>query len=118
MPRALLVVLAVLAASTSANAFDVTDNSFLVLSEGASTCGEYISEPTFRTSRMTWVLGYISGRNRQSASLQDRNIGTSFNKPAAVDGWLLSFCQFHSLDTLVKAADALRADFLKREQGR
>jgi hypothetical protein len=118
MSRTLVVVSAVLAVSTSALAVDRTDPGFEILSEGATTCGEYIAQPATRGARMEWVLGYISGRNREAASPRERMIGTSFDKPATIDGWLLSYCQSHSLDTMNQAADDLRADFLKREQGR
>jgi hypothetical protein len=66
---------------------------------------------------MAWVLGYISGRNREAASPRDRWIGRSFDKPETVLGWLQSYCQAHSLDYLLNAADALRADF-QRHEGR
>jgi hypothetical protein len=119
MFHSLLLPFAVLAVSANAQASNIIDNTpSLVLSDGATTCGEYIAEPDVRTLRAAWVLGYISGRNRQAISPQDRMIGTSFDKPAALKGWLLNYCQSHSLDDLNRAADDLRAEFLKREQGR
>jgi hypothetical protein len=99
-------------------AADTTNMPFEVLSEGVTTCGEYIAEPAARGVRTAWVVGYITGRNREAASPRDRLIGTSFDRPESVVGWLLSYCQTHSLDPLVRAADDLRADFLKHEQGR
>jgi hypothetical protein len=89
---------------------------WLVLSDGATTCGEFIAEPGMQTVRMEWVLGYISGRNREAASPHDRFIGRSFQQPATVIGWLQSYCRLHSLDTLAKAADDLRADFQRHEE--
>jgi len=87
---------------------------YMVLSDGASTCGEYVAEPQNRELRVEWVLGYISGLNAGATGM-GRLAGKSFQKPSTVDGWLQSYCTSHSLDTLVSAAMALRADFLKHE---
>lgn len=106
-----LVTTAPLFVSGSARALD----DWLILSEGATTCGEFIAQPGMQTVRMEWVLGYISGRNREAISPRERMIGSSFQQPAAVLGWLQSYCQFHSLDTLAKAADNLRSDFQRHE---
>jgi hypothetical protein len=118
MFRSLFLLFAMLSIAPSVHAGDTINTPFLALSEGATTCGEYIAQPTARVSRMEWVMGYISGRNREAASPRERNIGTSYYKAETIDGWLLSYCQTHSLDVLVKAADDLRAAFQRREQGR
>jgi hypothetical protein len=96
---------------------DVNLSPFFTLSEGATTCGEFIAQPTMQTVRMAWVVGYISGRNREAISPRERTIGSSFQQPATVIGWLQSYCQSHSLEPLTAAADALRADF-QRHEGR
>lgn len=75
------------------------EGEWVVLSEGATTCGEFIAEPGMQTSRMEWILGYISGRNREATSPHDRFIGRSFQQPATVIGWLQGYCRLHSLDT-------------------
>ena len=90
----------------AAHAFDVNRDRFYVLSEGATTCGEFVAQPQMQTIRMEWVLGYISGRNREAASPRDRLIGHSFERTDTVLGWLQSYCQAHSLDYLLNAADA------------
>src|SRR5215469_13308152 len=100
----------------AAHAFDVNRDRFYVLSEGATTCGEFVAQPQMQTIRMEWVLGYISGRNREAASPRDRLIGHSFERTDTVLGWLQSYCQTHSLNTLVNAADDLRADFRRHEE--
>lgn len=100
-----------------ARALDVTREPFFTLSEGATTCGEFIAQPQMQTIRMAWVLGYISGRNREAASPRDRLIGRSFEMPETVLGWLQSYCQAHSFETFLKAADDLRAD-CQRHEGR
>jgi hypothetical protein len=87
---------------------------FLVLSDGQSTCGEYIAEPAKRGFRTEWVLGYISGANSRGLPAE-AHAGSSFQMPATVDGWLLSYCTSHPLEGLVLAAEVLRRDFLARE---
>jgi len=72
---------------------DGLDVEWLMLSEGATTCGEFIAEPGMQNVRMEWVLGYISGRNREATSSRDRFIGRSFQQPATVIGWLQSYCR-------------------------
>jgi hypothetical protein len=99
----------------TARGLDVNNAEWTILSEGATTCGEFIAEPGMQGVRMEWVLGYISGRNREATSSRDRLIGSSFQQPATVIGWLQSYCRLHSLDALVKAADDLRADFQRHE---
>jgi hypothetical protein len=99
----------------AATALDVNRAPFRTLSEGATTCGEFIAEPWMQSARMEWVLGYISGRNREGSSPDERNIGSSFQEPATVIAWLQNYCQVHSLDRLLNAADHLRADFQRHE---
>jgi hypothetical protein len=99
----------------AATALDVNRAPFRTLSEGATTCGEFVAEPWMQSARMEWVLGYISGRNRESSSPDERNIGSSFQEPATVIAWLQNYCQAHSLDRLLNAADHLRADFQRHE---
>src|SRR5690242_15888106 len=64
LASALLSLLLVLC-QTSADAADgpFPQENTVVLSEGASTCGEFIAEPQMQLVRLSWVLGYISGRN-------------------------------------------------------
>src|SRR5437764_12556041 len=89
---------------------DVNREPFRTFGEGGTTCGEFIAQPgIMQTVRMEWVLVYISGRNREAALPRERDIGTSFQQPATVIGWLQSYCRSHSLDTLISAADNLRA---------
>jgi hypothetical protein len=88
----------------------------VVLSEGMSTCGEFIAEPQMQTVRLSWVLGYITGRN-VSAPPGKGMTGSSFQQPATAIGWLNSYCTAHALDTLVIAAERLREDFVRQETG-
>ena len=64
---------------------------------------------------MEWVLGYISGANSRGPAAE-AEAGSSFQMPAAVVGWLQSFCTSYPLDTMIAAAEALRRDFLARER--
>lgn len=111
----LALVAAIILFPFAAHALDANHEPFNILSEGASTCGEFIAEPQMQTIRMEWILGYISGRNKEAALPRDRLIGRSFERTNTVLGWLQSYCQTHSLNILVKAADDLRADFQKHE---
>jgi hypothetical protein len=94
---------------------DVNRAPFLTLSEGATTCGEFVAQSWLQTARMEWVLGYISGRNREGVSPDQRNVGSSFQQPAKVIAWLQNYCQVHSLDFLLNAAEQLRTDFRRHE---
>jgi len=101
------LTLAVIANATAQAAPSRTQ--FLILSEGASTCGEFIAEPAKQGVRMQWVLGYISGANSKESG-PGRMVGSSFEKPATAIGWLQSYCATHSLDILAAAAEAFRKD--------
>jgi hypothetical protein len=105
------------AISTKADAQDTAARRqiILILSEGMSTCGEYIAEPWKQSIRMEWVLGYISGANSRSPP-GEASAGSSFQMPATVLGWLQSYCTSHPLDVMASAAEALRRDFLSRER--
>jgi hypothetical protein len=106
---------AAIVAPDTAHALDVNRAPFQVLSEGATTCGEFVAQPWMQSARMEWVLGYISGRNREAISPGDRAIGSSFQQPETVIAWLQNYCRVHSLDVLIDAADHLRADFQRHE---
>jgi hypothetical protein len=88
---------------------------FMVLSEGASTCGEFVAEPEKQAMRMEWVLGYISGRNLEAPSAE-RFAGRSFQKPATVIGWLQTYCGSRAMQPLFQAGEDLRAEFLRQER--
>ena len=87
---------------------------FFVLSEGVTTCGEFISQPQNRNHRIEWVLGFISGLNA-GANGPNREVGHSLEDAATVDGWLQSYCSAHALDRLVAAGLHLREDFVRHE---
>jgi hypothetical protein len=112
-----VVVVTTLLLPGTVRGLDVNRASFLTLSEGATTCGEFIAQPGMQVVRMEWALGYISGRNREALSPRERWVGSSFQQPNTVIGWLQSYCRSHSLDPLFVAADDLRAD-LQRQEGR
>ena len=79
-----------------------TTESYLpsqILSEGATTCGEFTTQAEMQASRMEWVLGYISGINagialRGETSAAERlavTVGapcrcTSATRPASLSG--------------------------------
>jgi hypothetical protein len=88
---------------------------FTILSDGATTCGEFIAEPGGQSLRASWALGYVTGRN-VAAPAPERMAGSSYQKPATVIGWLRAYCGAHALQKLVTAAEFLRADFLKSER--
>lgn len=86
----------------------------MILSEGNSSCGEYIAEPAKQGVRSSWVLGYISGANSRGP-ITEALAGSSFQMPATVIGWLQTYCASHPLDPIVTAAEQLRRDFLAHE---
>jgi hypothetical protein len=93
-----------------------TNPVVVILSEGNTTCGEFMTQPEMQAVRVAWVLGYISGVNAGLARSADvapaeRMAGKSFQQPATVLGWLQSYCAVHPLDILVSAAAQLRMDF-------
>jgi hypothetical protein len=101
-------------AVTSAEAADTRDTPYFLLSEGSTTCGEYIAQPELKAARLEWVLGYISGRNRESRGAE-RMAGTTLKMPATTVVWLEHYCPAHALDMLATAADKLRAEAWSRE---
>jgi hypothetical protein len=115
MLRALLFAMS-LCLITSLQLGDAQGNSsshpVVILSEGLSTCGEYTLEPEKQAIRMEWVLGYISGGN-SGAPPPENMVGSSFQMPATVFGWLQSS---HPLNIMATAAEALRRDFRNRER--
>lgn len=93
----------------------VAEEGYVILSNGQITCGDFLSDnPSTQASDTEWVLGYISGLNK-SAPVGSRNAGASFTTPASVTAWLQNYCRTHALDFLPSAAEALRAEFLRRE---
>ena len=107
---------ALVSLTPTARAANPLAESYSVLSNGYITCGEFLSDnPGSQAADAVWVLGYITGRNRDSPA-GSRNAGTSFTAPSSVTAWLQNYCQTHALDRLVEAADALRAEFLRRER--
>ena len=80
-PWSVLVVATAFFLPGTARGLDVNNAEWTILSEGATTCGEFIAEPGMQGVRMEWVLGYISGRNREATSSRDRLIGSSFQQP-------------------------------------
>jgi hypothetical protein len=99
----------------STNAVEAFSGVSMVLSNGTITCGEFLSDsPPTQAADTEWVLGYISGRNRES-SVGSRMAGASFTAPQSVTAWLQNHCRTHPLDRLADAADKLRDDFLRRE---
>ena len=91
-----------------------TPGAMANLSEGDTTCGEFVAEPLKVNARMEWVLGFLSGANSRAAPPY-KLIGRSFQQPATVVGWLQSYCALHSLDTMLAAAEALRRDYYQHE---
>ena len=63
----LTVSLCFVAISGAANA---QQRDTMILSEGMSTCGEYIAEPAKQGIRVAWVLGYISGANSHGPAVE------------------------------------------------
>ena len=98
-----------------AQAQDVpTPGPVAILSEGATTCGSFITEPPRQNIRVAWVLGYITGANSRAAAPY-KTVGQSFRDPDTIKGWLLSYCRSHALEKLANAAEALRHDLRVHE---
>lgn len=99
----------------TAIAADNPDQPYIVLSNGQTTCGEYLKDTELQVRvDVEWVLGYISGVNR-FAPANTRMAGSSYREPEAVTAWLANYCRAHALDLLAKAADELRQEFIRRE---
>jgi hypothetical protein len=89
---------------------------WLGLSSATRTCGDFVLDS--REAQYTdlgWMLGYISGRNRE-APVGSRTVGRSYTTAMPVLIWVQNYCRKHPFDDLIKAADKLREDFIKREQ--
>jgi hypothetical protein len=113
--QGLALYLVLLTVPDSAQALDVNATPLAVLGDGSTTCGEFTAIPGLQDAKTQWVLGYISGRNKEGQTPQERKIGLSLRKPGTALGWLQSYCNSHSLNILAQAADDLRADFQAHE---
>jgi hypothetical protein len=91
------------------------DAPFFAVGDATTTCGEFTAQPEATEKRLDWVLGYISGRNREALGSERETGDPSLKMPATVLGWLESYCGSHALDTLIFAADRLRSETIKRE---
>jgi hypothetical protein len=112
---ALISILGIITSPSSSQALDINEAPLVVLGEGSTTCGEFTANPSIQIAMTQWVLGYISGRNREGRTPDGRTIGYSLRNPSTALSWLQSYCNSHSLDLLVKAAEDLRNDFQKHE---
>jgi hypothetical protein len=113
---ALVAILLMLTAG--ANADETADAPSLVLSNGIITCGDFLADNR-NTQELdaSWVLGYISGRNRNSPDGY-RTAGSSYTTSASITAWLQNYCRGHALDRLFMAGEELRNEFLRREAKR
>lgn len=113
----MMIKAAVLSSLVSSVAL-AADSTFLVLSNGQESCGQYLSSDwQEQVIDSIWILGYISGVNSRAPG-GDRLVGRSFTDGPTVIMWLRNYCQSHALDLLPSAAEALRAEFSKRESAR
>jgi hypothetical protein len=114
---ALLSVVA-LPVPSLAGSFPPGDQTFSVLSDGATTCGEFVAaNQNDRAGMLEWVFGFLSGLNAGSAGKM-RYVGHTMRAPQTVSVWLTSYCEQHALDNLTGAALALRVDYIAHERPR
>ena len=87
-----------------------------VLSNGQDSCGEFLAgNPQHQQLDLVWILGFISGANSRGATASEREVGSSYRDPFAVQAWVQQYCRTHAFDYLPQAAEALRNEFAKRE---
>ena len=100
----------------SAQAQDTpTPGPALILSEGTTTCGSFIAEPSRQTIRVAWILGYMTGANSRAVAPY-KTVGEGFQDSDTIKGWLLSYCGGHAHAELATAAEALRHDLRAHEE--
>lgn len=88
---------------------------FNVLSMGAKTCGEVVSDfqkdGVGKLTNSVWVGGYLTAINSEVYSGFDVAKGTD---PAARDLWIFNYCSKNPLDSLYRATDALVVELRAR----
>jgi len=98
-----------------ANASSPENSAFYVLSNGADTCGDFVSGRSNRILDLEWILGYLSRVNSRSP-LGNRFIGKSLSDSSTLNVWLEHYCQAHALDIMPSAAESLRFEIERRER--
>jgi len=88
--------------------------------EGNFSCPDYVSAKRSNTAKLyssvTWVQGFISGVNYQSALEQDTDsfIGQDFPATSIVS-WLENYCRDNPQDYLSDAAEILVVELKGKE---
>jgi hypothetical protein len=107
--RVIITAAIALFLATSARA---TEPQYLVLGNGAQSCGTWIEDrrtnnDIWRDDR-TWILGYITGINYALAITGKKNgvLGRN-DDPTALVAWMDNYCATHPLDTIARAAVVL-----------
>jgi len=101
-----ILLLAMTLVSMSASA------DWAIKGEGNFSCPDYVSAKQSNTAKLyssvTWVQGFISGVNYQSALEKDTDsfIGQDFPATSIVS-WLENYCRDNPQDYLSDAAEAL-----------
>ena len=88
--------------------------------EGNFSCPDYVSAKQTNSAKLyssiSWVQGFITGVNYQSALPEGSHsfIGQEF-PAASIVSWLETYCRANPQDYLADAAEALIADLKKME---
>jgi hypothetical protein len=107
-----------LAAYIWAVSADAQPTLYEILSNGQDSCGEFLMGDMSRQMiDVEWMLGFISGVNSR-ASAGDRMVGQSVRDIEAIPAWVQQYCRSHPLNYMPGAAEALRSELSKREDGR
>lgn len=67
--------------------------TYKVYGAGAVSCGAWLSDPSLQQSRLSWILGFVSGAGWHGASLKDTDSD-------GIKQWIDTYCKDHPLDKL------------------
>ena len=102
--------LAICAVAMLALAFDVNAAPFYSIGYTYRLCVQFLSDNYLQqTIELEWMLGYITGRNREASNISERILGHGLGDINADFVWLKRYCGEHPFAPLYVAADALRA---------
>lgn len=102
-----LIVTALVATSA------VSEGGMTVMGAGVGfSCGTYVSEAANRESRLTWVLGYLSGFNVSKIGKTDFLEAVD---SGAIRMNILNYCQKNPLEKFTSAVQATTYDLIFRK---
>lgn len=90
------------------------DNSVMsVLGVGNSTCAEFTAGGIVRRMAVEWTAGFVTGLYYASFG-DDRRPDPGFKEAAAIEGWMITYCEKNPLNQLVSGAIEFHHEVIDR----